>query len=65
MKVAAALAGGGEFGGVGEGFAEVGGGVGDLDAGAVDLSECLGFADFETGEAVFQAGDQADGVHFG
>ena len=65
VDLAGAFAGGGEFGGLGERLAEAGVGVLDLAAGVVDVGQRLGFGRFELGEAVFQAGDQADRVGVG
>lgn len=63
VNVAAALAGGCEFGGMGEGFAEVGGGVRDLDAGVIDVGECLGFGGFQARESVLQTVRAENLVH--
>jgi hypothetical protein len=57
-----ALPGGGEFRGLGEGFAEAGGGVVDLAAGVAGVGEGTRPDRFESGEPVFQAGDQTNGV---
>ena len=54
--------GSGEFRGVREGLADVAASVGHLAAGVVDVGEYLGLACLQFGEAVFQAGDQADGI---
>ena len=62
VDLAGAVAGFGELGGVGEGLAEGFAGVGDLAAGAFGVGEGAGFAFFESVQAVFQAGDQADRV---
>ncbi|SRR6266851_9717707 len=64
VDLAAAFAGGGEFGGLGERLSEAGSGVLDLAAGVVDIGEDLGLVGFEMGEPVFQAGDQAGRVGF-
>lgn len=52
------LASGYQFGGLGEGLAEAGGGVGDLRAGADNVGEYLGLARLESSEAALQATDQ-------
>jgi hypothetical protein len=64
VDLAGALAGGGEFGGLGERLSEAGGSVVDLAAGVVDFSEGLVLVRFEVGEPVFQPGDQAGRVGF-
>ena len=66
IDLAGAFAGGGEFGGLGERFAEAGGGVVDLAAGVLDLGrEPSPCSLSRLGEPVFQPGDQADRVGVG
>jgi hypothetical protein len=65
VDAVAAVPGGGQVGGLGEGLAEAGFGGADFGPGAVDIGEGLGFAGFEAREAAFQAGDEADGLEFG
>ena len=62
VDAAGTVTGFGEVGGVGKGLAEGFAGVGDLAAGAFGVGEGGGFAFFESVQAAFQAGDQADRV---
>ncbi len=62
VDLADAFAGLGELGCLGEWLSDGFAGVGDLAAGAFDVGDSVLLAFLKAAEAVFQPGDQADGV---